>query len=153
MQQLILAYVKTFIHYCICMYSYSQTNAFLCFHAGLSLAFQSVIFHVERHPVHTWFTQCVTFNFFPTPMHELAYNLFNIITVYGLPLTIISTSYIIILCEISKKTKQSKGECMYIDATTDWEFFQLRLKLNILFSTVKGNVGRESGCDTPLYFQ
>ncbi|KAL5004678.1 hypothetical protein ScPMuIL_018134 [Solemya velum] len=84
---------------------------------GLSWSFstvasipQSVIFHVEHHPVHTWFTQCVTFNFFPTPMHELAYNLFNIITVYGLPLTIISTSYIIILCEISKKTKQSKEQ-------------------------------------------
>ena len=71
---------------------------------------QSVIFHVERHPTYRWFTQCVTFNFFPTPMHELAYNLFNVIALYGLPLLIITASYSLILCEISKKTRQSKSE-------------------------------------------
>ena len=71
---------------------------------------QSVIFHVERHPTYRWFTQCVTFNFFPTPMHELAYNLFNVIALYGLPLVIITASYSLILCEISKKTRQSKSE-------------------------------------------
>ncbi|XP_041376293.1 gonadotropin-releasing hormone II receptor-like [Gigantopelta aegis] len=71
---------------------------------------QSVIFHVERHPKHTWFTQCVTFNFFPTPVHELAYNLFNVIAVYALPLLIISVAYSLILCEISKKSKQSRNE-------------------------------------------
>jgi hypothetical protein len=71
--------------------------------------FQSIIFHVETHPQYLWFTQCVTFHFFPTPMHELAYDLFNMITVYGLPLLIITASYSLILNEISKKTQQSKG--------------------------------------------
>ncbi|ESP00340.1 hypothetical protein LOTGIDRAFT_140886 [Lottia gigantea] len=69
---------------------------------------QSVIFHVERHPVYEWFTQCVTFNFFPSPSHELAYNLFNVIAVYGLPLVIITGTYSLILCEISKKSRQSQ---------------------------------------------
>nr|KAG5708605.1 hypothetical protein BaRGS_033026 [Batillaria attramentaria] len=69
----------------------------------------SVIFHVERHPQHRWFKQCVTFNFFPSNMHELAYNLFNVIALYGLPLIIITASYSLILCEISKKTRQSKS--------------------------------------------
>ena len=78
-------------------------------------ALQSVIFHVERHPKHTWFTQCVTFNFFPTPVHELAYNLFNVIAVYALPLLIISVAYSLILCEISKKSKQSRSEyCLFV---------------------------------------
>ncbi|XP_076465191.1 adipokinetic hormone/corazonin-related peptide receptor variant I-like isoform X2 [Babylonia areolata] len=76
---------------------------------------QSVIFHVERHPTHRWFTQCVTFNFFPTPLHELAYNLFNVIALYGLPLVIITASYSLILCEISKKTRQSKTEMCRLD--------------------------------------
>nr|WNE31494.1 GnRHR1-A subtype [Haliotis discus hannai] len=71
---------------------------------------QSVIFHVEKHPVYPWFTQCVTFNFFPTPIHELAYNLFHVIAVYGMPLLIITVSYSLILCEISKKSRQSKNE-------------------------------------------
>lgn len=74
------------------------------------LSFQSVIFHVEHHPQFAWYTQCVTFNFFPTAKHELAYNLFNIITLYGLPLLIISASYSLILFEISKKTRQSRGK-------------------------------------------
>ena len=72
--------------------------------------FQSVIFHVEYHPKFPWFTQCVTFNFFPTPAHELAYNLFNLITVYGLPLLVIIISYTLILWEMTKKTKESKGQ-------------------------------------------
>ncbi|XP_056023095.1 adipokinetic hormone/corazonin-related peptide receptor variant I-like isoform X8 [Ostrea edulis] len=71
---------------------------------------ESVIFHVETHPKHKTFTQCVTFNFFPSDNHELAYNLFNLITLYALPLLIITTSYSLILWEISKKTKQCKEE-------------------------------------------
>ncbi|CAL1527361.1 unnamed protein product, partial [Lymnaea stagnalis] len=69
---------------------------------------QSVIFHVETHPIFRWFQQCVTFNFFPSPDHELAYNLFSIIALYGLPLAIITSAYCVILCRISKKSRQSK---------------------------------------------
>ncbi|XP_076444015.1 adipokinetic hormone/corazonin-related peptide receptor variant I-like [Babylonia areolata] len=89
---------------------------------GVSWAFsvlssipQSVIFHVERHPTHRWFRQCVTFNFFPSPQHELAYNLFNLLALYGLPLLIITASYGLILCQISKKTRQSKNEMCCLD--------------------------------------
>ncbi|CAG5130958.1 unnamed protein product, partial [Candidula unifasciata] len=71
---------------------------------------QSVIFHVESHPKYTWFKQCVTFNFFPSQHHELAYNLFSIIALYGLPLTIITSAYCFIMCRISKKSRQSRYE-------------------------------------------
>lgn len=71
--------------------------------------FQSIIFHVERHPLFTWFEQCVTFNFFPTEQHELAYNLFNVITVYLLPLVIITTSYSLILYKVSKTARRDEG--------------------------------------------
>ncbi|XP_055880540.1 adipokinetic hormone/corazonin-related peptide receptor variant I-like isoform X2 [Biomphalaria glabrata] len=71
---------------------------------------QSVIFHVETHPIFRWFQQCVTFNFFPSADHELAYNLFSIIALYGLPIAIITSSYCVILCRISKKSRQSKDE-------------------------------------------
>lgn len=73
------------------------------------LSFQSIIFHVERHPRFTWFEQCVTFNFFPTEQHELAYNLFNVITVYLLPLVIITTSYSLILYKVSKTARRDEG--------------------------------------------
>lgn len=75
----------------------------------LNLIFQSIIFHVERHPLFTWFEQCVTFNFFPTEQHELAYNLFNVITVYLLPLVIITTSYSLILYKVSKTARRDEG--------------------------------------------
>ena len=68
-----------------------------------------MIFHIEYHPQYTWYAQCVTFNFFPSPAHELAYNLFNLFTIYGLPLAVIVVSYALILLEMTKKTKQSKG--------------------------------------------
>ncbi|KAK2148862.1 hypothetical protein LSH36_479g02006 [Paralvinella palmiformis] len=71
---------------------------------------QSVIFHVEHHPVYNWFTQCVTFNFYPTPAHELAYNLFNMAALYGVPLLIIIISYTLILWEISKKSRESREQ-------------------------------------------
>ena len=87
----------------LCVLDYNL-NAFHFFY------FQSVIFHVERHPVYTWFEQCVTFNFFPTPTHELAYNLFNVITVYLLPLVVITTSYTGILYTISKNARKAKGK-------------------------------------------
>ena len=77
---------------------------------NLSVSFQSVIFHVEYHPAYEWFGQCVTFNFFPSPAHELAYNLFNFITVYALPLIVIIIAYSLILIEMTKKTRESKGQ-------------------------------------------
>ncbi|WAR00089.1 GNRR2-like protein, partial [Mya arenaria] len=73
---------------------------------------ESVIFHEEAHPAYPWFRQCITFNFFPTPAHELVYNLFTMVAMYGLPLVIISLSYGLILREISKKTRQSKEEML-----------------------------------------
>ncbi|KAK2144160.1 hypothetical protein LSH36_781g02025 [Paralvinella palmiformis] len=69
---------------------------------------ESIIFHVEYHPHFAGFAQCVTFNFFPSPSHELAYNLFNLIAVYGLPLCVIIFSYLAILLEMTKKARQSK---------------------------------------------
>lgn len=83
---------------------------FYVFYKYSPFFFQSVIFHVDRHPKYPWFTQCVTFHFFPTTAHELAYNLFNLATLYGLPLIIISVSYCSILYQITKKTRQSKGK-------------------------------------------
>ncbi|XP_074651683.1 adipokinetic hormone/corazonin-related peptide receptor variant I-like [Tubulanus polymorphus] len=84
------------------------TIAWLC--STIASIPQSVIFHVERHPDYPWFTQCVTFNFFPTNGHELAYNLFNLVTVYGIPLVAIIVCYSLILCEMSKKYRQSVGK-------------------------------------------
>ena len=69
-----------------------------------------MIFHVENHPQVTWFEQCVTFHFFPTPSHELAYNLFNILSIYVLPLLVIIVCYSMILWEISRKTMESKSK-------------------------------------------
>ncbi|CAL1526982.1 unnamed protein product [Lymnaea stagnalis] len=69
---------------------------------------QSIIFHVETHPTFKWFSQCVTFNFFPTPTHELAYLIFNCVAVYLLPLVVILTCYLLIFLKISQQHAKHK---------------------------------------------
>ena len=60
-----------------------------------------------------WFKQCVTFNFFPSAAHELAYNLFNIFTIYVFPLIAIIICYSLIIAVMSRKSKESRGERGY----------------------------------------
>lgn len=67
---------------------------------------QSFIFHTENHPSYPWFQQCVTFNFFPTKNHELAYSIFHLTALYVLPLIVIIVSYSLILCKITKKSRE-----------------------------------------------
>ena len=74
------------------------------------VSFQMVIFHVEKHPSFPWFTQCVTFNFFPSNAHELVYNLFNLTAMYLAPLIIIIIAYTLILVEITKKSRESHSK-------------------------------------------
>ncbi|KAG8326943.1 hypothetical protein J6590_029697 [Homalodisca vitripennis] len=69
------------------------------------------IFHVESHPNVTWYEQCVHFNFFPSPSHELAYFFFGMIMMYGLPLLVIIFSYASILAEIYRRS-QEPGDYM-----------------------------------------
>ncbi|XP_046661780.1 adipokinetic hormone/corazonin-related peptide receptor variant I-like isoform X2 [Homalodisca vitripennis] len=67
---------------------------------------QAWIFHVESHPNVTWYEQCVHFNFFPSPSHELAYFFFGMIMMYGLPLLVIIFSYASILAEIYRRSQE-----------------------------------------------
>uniref|UniRef100_T1J812 G-protein coupled receptors family 1 profile domain-containing protein n=1 Tax=Strigamia maritima TaxID=126957 RepID=T1J812_STRMM len=71
---------------------------------------QSVVFHVQRHPDYPFFEQCVTFNSFPTDNHELAYNMFCMLAMYGVPLLVIVFVYTRILCEISNKSRETRDE-------------------------------------------
>ena len=89
--------------------------------------FQSVIFHEEGHPDFPWFKQCVTFNFFPTPTHKLIYNLFHMLAMYGLPLVIMTLSYSLILIEISKKTRQSRGNVYIFRSVHSNQFCTYRI--------------------------
>uniref|UniRef100_A0A2C9LC44 G-protein coupled receptors family 1 profile domain-containing protein n=1 Tax=Biomphalaria glabrata TaxID=6526 RepID=A0A2C9LC44_BIOGL len=71
---------------------------------------QSIIFHVEQHPLFPWFSQCVTFNFFRSESEELAYDIFNCVAVYALPLVVIATAYTLILLKLSRQqNKHVKG--------------------------------------------
>ncbi|XP_047482707.1 adipokinetic hormone/corazonin-related peptide receptor variant I-like [Penaeus chinensis] len=71
---------------------------------------QSVIFHVDSHPVFKNFKQCVTFGFFQTQVEERTYNLFCLAAMYFMPLLIIIVVYLRILWEISQKSKDSKDD-------------------------------------------
>nr|QHC34064.1 gonadotropin releasing hormone receptor 1/adipokinetic hormone receptor 1 [Platynereis dumerilii] len=70
---------------------------------------QSIIFHEERHPMYPWFKQCVTFNFFPSVAHERAYNMFNILAVYVVPLGFIIVTYSLVLWRISNRKLEVSG--------------------------------------------
>lgn len=54
---------------------------------------QAIIFHVEKHPDFAWFEQCVTFDAFPDPRYELAYNLAGTVAMYLGPLAAIAFCY------------------------------------------------------------
>ncbi|ODM93483.1 Gonadotropin-releasing hormone II receptor [Orchesella cincta] len=71
---------------------------------------QVFIFHVETHPEFPWFEQCVTFNFFPGPGVELAYNFFGFFFLYVLPLIVIIFCYFRILYEIHEANKGKRNE-------------------------------------------
>lgn len=63
------------------------------------------IFHVETHPHFTWYTQCVTFNSFPSPAYETAYTIFGMVMMYLVPLLVIIVTYTIIWATIARKSK------------------------------------------------
>ncbi|XP_064474900.1 adipokinetic hormone/corazonin-related peptide receptor variant I-like isoform X2 [Ornithodoros turicata] len=71
---------------------------------------QAVIFHVMEHPAFPGFTQCVTFDSFPTPVHERLYNLFCLLVLYGLPLSIIIVCYTRIFWEIHRQSRDPHNE-------------------------------------------
>ncbi|KAF4527497.1 hypothetical protein B566_EDAN015434 [Ephemera danica] len=66
---------------------------------------QMAVFHLERHPNITWYEQCVTFNAFPSERHEIAYAVFGMVMMYGLPLAVIVFSYASILAEIFRRSR------------------------------------------------
>ncbi|GAB6019026.1 hypothetical protein CHUAL_000655 [Chamberlinius hualienensis] len=82
------------------MLSTAWTAGFLC-----SLP-QAFLFHVETHPQLSWYHQCVVFNSYPSPQYEIAYNLFVMMAMYGVPLVVIVVTYGSITFEINRKTKQ-----------------------------------------------
>ena len=67
--------------------------------------FQVFIFHVASHPLHKWYTQCVTFGSFPSESWETAYFIFGMVMIYFLPLVVIVLTYSIILLTIYKKSR------------------------------------------------
>jgi hypothetical protein len=71
----------------------------------IRIFFQIIIFHVEAHPQHKWYQQCVTFNAFPSELHEIAYAAFGMVMMYGLPLVVILFSYASILGEIFRRSR------------------------------------------------
>ncbi|XP_055927955.1 adipokinetic hormone/corazonin-related peptide receptor variant I-like [Argiope bruennichi] len=78
---------------------------------------QSVIFHVETHPEYPQFIQCVSFNFFPTVYHKMAYNIFCLLAVYGVPLSVIIFCYSRILWEISRRSRDTDVSFLLADLT------------------------------------
>ncbi|XP_058809240.1 adipokinetic hormone/corazonin-related peptide receptor variant I-like isoform X3 [Phymastichus coffea] len=78
--------------------------------AFFTIPIESIVFHVSTHPQHKNFTQCVSFESFPSDLFEKIYNVFCIVTMYFIPLTIICWVYLQILCEISSKSKDSKPD-------------------------------------------
>ncbi|XP_017786854.1 PREDICTED: gonadotropin-releasing hormone II receptor-like, partial [Nicrophorus vespilloides] len=82
----------------------------LAFAWSMSLIYsipQSVVFHLSPHPNYPAFFQCVTFGFFVSRNHEIAYNLFCVLAMYFIPLMVIVGAYSAIMWEISSKSKES----------------------------------------------
>ena len=68
------------------------------------------------HPVHTWYTQCVTFGSFPSEKWERIYIIFGIVMIYILPLAVIVLTYSVILYTILHKSRN--GNYVFIKNIT-----------------------------------
>lgn len=95
---------------------------------------QILIFHVETHPHFPWYTQCVTFNFFSNPNHELLYQLFGMVMMYALPLILLVLLYGSIAVQLFRmssaaqpaaSTGQAFGHpgirCFFLDKCRMWK--------------------------------
>ncbi|KAK9872357.1 hypothetical protein WA026_017815 [Henosepilachna vigintioctopunctata] len=71
---------------------------------------QAFVFHVETHPNVTWYTQCVTYNSFPSEAYEVLYSVFGMLMMYAFPLVFIIYSYAAILMEICRRTRNPTGD-------------------------------------------
>lgn len=65
---------------------------------------QSIIYHMERHPIEKGFEQCVTLHAFSTRSQELAYLYSCMIIMYCLPLCVIVFCYTSIIREIHRQS-------------------------------------------------
>ena len=86
------------------------------------------------HPVHTWYTQCVTFGSFPSEDWERIYIIFGMVMIYLLPLVVIVLTYSVILYTILDKSRNGmynpqKNSTDKMDAITisDLVFDRLRM--------------------------
>ncbi|XP_014217432.1 gonadotropin-releasing hormone II receptor-like [Copidosoma floridanum] len=68
---------------------------------------QAIVFHVRRHPEVKNFTQCVTFESFPSDAVENLYNMCSMACMYFIPLATICWVYSKILGEISSKSRDN----------------------------------------------
>ena len=70
-----------------------------------------------NHPVHTWYTQCVTFGSLSEAWHN-AYIIFSMVMIYFLPLTVIVVTYSIILFTITRKSQGREKELTNLEIPT-----------------------------------
>ena len=73
------------------------------------------------HPVHTWYTQCVTFGSFPSEDWERIYIIFGMVMIYLLPLMVIVLTYSVILYTILDKSRNG----MYSQKISHIKWMQL----------------------------
>ncbi|KAK4323009.1 hypothetical protein Pmani_006269 [Petrolisthes manimaculis] len=71
---------------------------------------QALIFHVERHPDHPDFEQCVTFHSFPSHVYELIYNVTGFVFMYAVPLVTIVVCYGSILVAIFNRDDRESAQ-------------------------------------------
>lgn len=67
---------------------------------------QAIIFHEEAHPNVTWYKQCVTFNYFKEPYHEVIYSMLGMMMLYAIPLICFLFCYTSIYMELYRKSKK-----------------------------------------------
>uniref|UniRef100_A0A224XMI5 Putative adipokinetic hormone receptor n=1 Tax=Panstrongylus lignarius TaxID=156445 RepID=A0A224XMI5_9HEMI len=78
--------------------------------SGICSLPQVFVFRVQQHHQFRGYKQCCTFNAFPSPSHEMAYGIFNMLMMYVLPLVVISFCYGSIVIEICRRASaQNSG--------------------------------------------
>lgn len=97
---------------------------------------QMVIFHVERHPKFTNYTQCVTYHVFPDEFTENIYRYFGFVMMYLLPLIVILFTYSSILWKIYSKFRDCNNEKHWFRRSSTSAGFFGKAKIRTLKMTI-----------------
>ncbi|CAG7732106.1 unnamed protein product, partial [Allacma fusca] len=70
---------------------------------------RSIVFSVQKYPLHEKYEQCVTYGYFTTVEEEILYNVMSVSAMYFAPLIVILFTYVGVLIKVSRRSREHQS--------------------------------------------